>query len=112
MLVAAAVSLVAFRIYNLIFAFYGIFFSVFAEMDPVSLFGANGFINSDLLITASVMFRRTSENAKWFRPGYVYLIMGDCIVLVAYLNHSDVKSTFHPGVTVNDQGEIGMQRIG
>ena len=46
------------------------------------------------------------------KPGYVYWIMGYCIVLVAYLNHSDVKSAFHPGVTGNDEGEGGEQRIG
>jgi len=33
--------------YSYLFAFYGLFLSVFAEMEPHSLFGRNGFINSD-----------------------------------------------------------------
>ena len=42
-----SVGLLAFRIYTFLFGFYGLFLSVFAEMDPFSLFGRNGFINSD-----------------------------------------------------------------
>ncbi|RJP88918.1 MAG: hypothetical protein C4518_10530 [Desulfobacteraceae bacterium] len=38
---------VAFQIYNYLFGFYGLFLSVFSEMAPLSLFGRNGFINSD-----------------------------------------------------------------
>jgi len=38
---------VAFRLYTFMFGFYGLFLSVFAEMEPRSLFGRNGFINSD-----------------------------------------------------------------
>lgn len=38
---------IAFRLYSQLFAFYGLFLSVFAEMQPESLFGRNGFINSD-----------------------------------------------------------------
>lgn len=34
-------------LYSYLFGFYGIFLSVFAEMEPHSLFGRNGFINSD-----------------------------------------------------------------
>lgn len=41
------VGLIAFRIYSFLFCFYGLFLSVFAEMEPLSLFGRNGFINSD-----------------------------------------------------------------
>lgn len=37
----------AFRLCNFVFAFYGIFLSVFAAMEPESYFGANGFINSN-----------------------------------------------------------------
>jgi len=44
---AACAALLAFRLYNYLFAFYGLFLSVFAEMQPYSLFGRNGFINSD-----------------------------------------------------------------
>ena len=39
---ALGASLVAFRVYNFMFAFYGIFLSVFAAMEPVSLFGVHG----------------------------------------------------------------------
>lgn len=45
--VAAAAGLIAFRLYAFLFGFYGLFLSVFAEMEPVRLFGRNGFINSD-----------------------------------------------------------------
>jgi hypothetical protein len=45
--VSVSVGLLAFRIYGFLFAFYGLFLSVFAEMEPLSLFGRNGFINSD-----------------------------------------------------------------
>jgi hypothetical protein len=44
---ALCASLLAFHVYNLMFAFYGIFLSVFAAMEPVAMFGADGFINSD-----------------------------------------------------------------
>lgn len=37
----------AFYLYSYLFGFYGIFLSVFAEMEPHALFGRNGFINSD-----------------------------------------------------------------
>jgi hypothetical protein len=46
-LVAIAAGFVAFWIYAYLFGFYGIFLSVFSEMEPHSLFGRNGFINSD-----------------------------------------------------------------
>ncbi len=38
---------IALYLYCYLFSFYGIFLSVFAEMEPHSLFGRNGFINSD-----------------------------------------------------------------
>ncbi len=38
---------VALKLYSILFGFYGLFLSVFAEMEPHSLFGRNGFINSD-----------------------------------------------------------------
>jgi len=41
------IGFIALYIYTWIFSFYGLFLSVFAEMNPVSLFGRNGFINSD-----------------------------------------------------------------
>ena len=37
----------AFRIYEFFFGFYGLFLSVFSEMEPLELFGRDGFINSD-----------------------------------------------------------------
>jgi hypothetical protein len=45
--ISVCVGLLAFRIYSFLFGFYGLFLSVFAEMEPLSLFGRNGFINSD-----------------------------------------------------------------
>jgi hypothetical protein len=45
--ISITVGLIGFRLYNGLFGFYGLFLSVFAEMEPLSLFGRNGFINSD-----------------------------------------------------------------
>jgi hypothetical protein len=45
--VALVVGFVALYIYTWIFSFYGLFLSVFAEMQPLNLFGRDGFINSD-----------------------------------------------------------------
>lgn len=45
--VSVCVGILAFRIYSFLFGFYGLFLSVFAEMEPHALFGRNGFINSD-----------------------------------------------------------------
>jgi hypothetical protein len=45
--VTLLVGFVALYIYCWIFSFYGLFLSVFAEMQPLDLFGRNGFINSD-----------------------------------------------------------------
>jgi len=51
LIIITAASLFAgylfFYAYTWIFGFYGIFLSVFSEMEPHSLFGRNGFINSD-----------------------------------------------------------------
>jgi hypothetical protein len=44
---ALGAAAAAFWVYGLVFSFYGVFLSVFAEMEPVRLFGRNGFINSD-----------------------------------------------------------------
>jgi len=46
-LIAVPAGFIAFRLYSYLFGFYGLFLSVFAEMEPFSLFGRNGFINSD-----------------------------------------------------------------
>jgi hypothetical protein len=45
--ISLSVGLLAFRLYAFLFAFYGLFLSVFSEMEPLALFGRNGFINSD-----------------------------------------------------------------
>ena len=45
--ISVSIGLIAFRMYSFLFAFYGLFLSVFSEMEPLSLFGRNGFINSD-----------------------------------------------------------------
>jgi hypothetical protein len=39
--------LLAFRVSIFVFGFYGLFLSVYAEMEPLAYFGKNGFINSD-----------------------------------------------------------------
>jgi len=45
--VTLLVGFIALYLYCYLFSFYGLFLSVFAEMEPFSLFGRNGFINSD-----------------------------------------------------------------
>jgi hypothetical protein len=45
--VTLLVGWIALYLYCYLFSFYGLFLSVFAEMEPHSLFGRNGFINSD-----------------------------------------------------------------
>jgi hypothetical protein len=40
-------GLIGFHIYGYLFGFFGLFLSVFAEMEPHLLFGRNGYINSD-----------------------------------------------------------------
>lgn len=45
--ITVGATLLAFHLYALLFTFYGLFLSVFAEMEPRALFGRNGFINSD-----------------------------------------------------------------
>lgn len=48
---------VAFRLYTYLFGFYGLFLSVFAEMEPHSFFGRNGFINSDFFTPAAYLLQ-------------------------------------------------------
>lgn len=48
----------AFRIYSFVFSFYGLFLSVFAEMQPETLFGRNGFINSDFYTPVFYLLRK------------------------------------------------------
>lgn len=46
-LLAILAGILAFYAYTYLFSFYGLFLSVFAEMEPHAYFGRNGFINSD-----------------------------------------------------------------
>lgn len=56
--VSLSVGLLAFRLYSFLFGFYGLFLSVFEEMAPISLFGRNGFINSDFFTPVAVLVDR------------------------------------------------------
>ena len=56
--VSIAVGLVALRVYTYLFGFYGLFLSVFSEMEPLELFGRNGFINSDFITPVMVLAER------------------------------------------------------
>lgn len=55
---AAGAGFFAFRVYGFLFGFYGLFLSVFAEMEPHELFGRNGFINSDFYTPVGHLLRR------------------------------------------------------
>lgn len=57
-LAAVGSSLLVFRVYSFMFGFYGIFLSVFARMEPLSLFGENGFINSDFFTPVLYLSKR------------------------------------------------------
>ena len=48
----------AFRLLTTLFGFYGLFLSVFAEMEPVALFGRIGFINSDFCTPVIYLLQR------------------------------------------------------
>jgi len=50
------IGLLILYLYSYLFGFYGIFLSVFAEMEPHSLFGRNGFINSDFFTPVTYLF--------------------------------------------------------
>jgi hypothetical protein len=51
------ISCIALYAYTWLFSFYGLFLSVFAEMEPRSLFGRNGFINSDFFTPVAYLAR-------------------------------------------------------
>ncbi|HPJ96390.1 MAG TPA: hypothetical protein PK022_03705 [Syntrophales bacterium] len=51
-------GIVAFRVYSFLFGFYGLFLSVFAEMEPLVFFGRNGFINSDFFSPVLYLLER------------------------------------------------------
>ncbi len=52
------VGFIALYIYCWIFSFYGLFLSVFAEMQPLTIFGRNGFINSDFFTPVTYLAER------------------------------------------------------
>ena len=54
-LLAAIACWAALYAYTWLFSFYGLFLSVFAEMEPRSLLGRNGFINSDFFTPAAYL---------------------------------------------------------
>jgi hypothetical protein len=56
--ISVSVGLLAFRLYSFLFAFYGLFLSVFSEMEPLTLFGRNGFINSDFFTPVTYLVDR------------------------------------------------------
>lgn len=51
-------GILAFRVYSFLFGFYGLFLSVFAEMEPLVFFGRNGFINSDFFSPVAYLLER------------------------------------------------------
>ncbi|MGB5218576.1 MAG: hypothetical protein WBN66_09795 [Smithella sp.] len=56
--VSLLVGFIALYIYTWLFSFYGLFLSVFAEMQPLDLFGRNGFINSDFFTPVTYLAER------------------------------------------------------
>jgi hypothetical protein len=56
--ISVSVGFLAFRLYSVLFGFYGLFLSVFSEMTPLALFGRNGFINSDFFTPVMVLIDR------------------------------------------------------
>ncbi len=58
-IISVGVGLVAFRLYTFLFAFYGLFLSVFAEMEPLDLFGRDGFINSEFYSPVTHLINRS-----------------------------------------------------
>jgi hypothetical protein len=74
-LAAIAAAVAAFWAYAFVFSFYGIFLSVFAEMEPARYFGRNGFINSDFFTPLSHLLHR-----HW--PMAVGALVADAVLLV------------------------------
>ncbi len=56
--ISAVALLLAFRLSIFVFGFYGLFLSVFAEMEPLAHFGKNGFINSDFFTPLAYLISR------------------------------------------------------
>ncbi|MBN1669183.1 MAG: hypothetical protein JW862_18960 [Anaerolineales bacterium] len=55
---AAGAAWLALRLYSFVFGFYGLFLSVFASMPPETLFGPDGFINSDFYTPVAFLLVR------------------------------------------------------
>ena len=68
--VVGCAGTLSFRLSCFLFGFYGLFLSVFAEMEPRTLFGRNGFINSDFF--TPVMYL-----VEWFWPVAVGIIIAN-----------------------------------
>ena len=68
--VVVCAGMLSFRLSCFLFGFYGLFLSVFAEMEPHELFGRNGFINSDFF--TPVMYL-----VEWFWPVAVGIIIAN-----------------------------------
>jgi hypothetical protein len=54
----AAIGVALFHAYTWLFGFYGLFLSVFTEMEPKEMFGRNGFINSDFYTPVVYLLER------------------------------------------------------
>ena len=67
---------IGFYVYGFIFALYGLFLSVFAQMQPYSLFGRDGYINSDFFVSFAYLVM-----AFW--PMVVGVILGNFKSFVA-----------------------------
>lgn len=74
-LAAIAAAVAAFWAYAFVFSFYGIFLSVFAEMEPTRYFGRNGFINSDFFSPLAHLLHR-----HW--PMAAGALVADAVLLV------------------------------
>jgi len=74
-LVVILAAWIIFRIYVILFAFYGLFLSVWAEMEPYSFFDRNGFINSDFF--SPVMYL-----TKKFWPMIIGLLISNLDIFV------------------------------
>ena len=74
-------SFAAALFYIHIFGFYGLFLSVFARMEPLSLFGENGFINSNIFVAV-----------KYLVEKYFYIIIFSLIADFVFIFKVDLWS--------------------
>ena len=84
---------VTFRIYSYLFAFYGVFLSVWAEMEPRSFFGRNGFINSDF-------FSPVTYLTKKFWPMIVGLLVSNQDIFIKEASWKLMFLPFRSGAIV------------